>query len=1334
MTKIQIAVAVVLACAAQAWAQDAWRHVWTKQLPERQPAWQWSKALPQDRNYRMVEAGDMVLVTTTGDQTLRAISRTDGSERWRFYFDGALRWAPAVSGDAVVAGSDDGTVACLALADGKLRWRYRPGPDTRQMIGHLRMQSSWPIMTHLAVEDGAVYGACGLFVDDGIWGFAVNLADGSERWIHRIGSRVSGRVLIDNGKVGFHALGNDDGTSNQVFDLRTGKRVSADGAGGKDAKALITVRARSDTPIPRLGRQTDGSYVAGAVALSLNVEAAISGGAATAVALPATWRRYGPFDVSNTLDLATMPAKGEWKSSDLTLKEEQLGITPDGTINMLAAYGEVARETGFKAPLQAEAVLAGTVKTAQAGTLVFNASADWYLQVCVDGKAIIDTLQTGNGSKPTELTAHTGSVVVDAGEHTIVLRVRPGSDSWVVRLRAGLAKDEAALAAFAGKGRAGTVGDPIKRTGTVVQALQSDDKLLLLTSDHQMHGFGKVAVGKPQEWVEPQSATLPAPALQEEILTAIGNGWSLVAGAETGQTAVDLALGANATHIVVAEPDAARVAAVRKRLTGTGMMERGRVQVIQLDATSDDLPPWEFSYVVSERPQDWTKLTRLLRPYGGTLVLPAGTDAKAIAATSKDLSATTVAGLPAVRRAGALADTSDWTHELATPGNASGLIEPRVRFPLAVGWFGGPADAVENFLVPAGGANSQEGTVMQPQSLLVVRGLWLLQGIGQITAYDQYTGRMVWQQRLPTWYAFEGISANVSTNPIANQFPVKPTEIPRAGGFNMACNETTLYMAVAKELRVYDLATGKVQGMWKLPEKFGDLRWGTVRATNGAVIATLFDPKDLSDALIGWDGNGGGYVKDRQRMRGLVCLDPVTGAVRWMTTPQRGFLNHGVALGADRVFALDLIDGSVIKGMATQKIPLPQDAAKGELVAIALADGKEIWRKPLPALLTDIVYAPERDLVLLPSRNGWQLKGDAWVPAAVAAGQVTTSKERTAEHGVLLAVRGKDGNVVYTRDTNTYFEPYSVTGKTIVQRYGAELSVETGELFARTHPVTGTPATWSVPAAGCTWLIHSLNFSANRSGWADLESGLAGNFGGIDGGCTPIHLPAGGLVNINNVSIARFGNRSKSMSRALVHRSRLTAWANDFGIDAMKAAPAWVNRVGLLPGAPGNRSVDGTWWVRMAADGTTPLIRSTKRPEPAQGDYEIAEHRYIGAAGMPGWVGAWGLVAPPTLNLPTVVPAGPMPTGDKPQFRLHVIVTEPELGVTVGKRVFDLLADGKLIAAGIDPVALAGKPRVGAVVTAEITAVGPTIALSLKAAQGSMPPVIGGILLERVNK
>lgn len=669
-------------------AADTWHVAWTRQLPERQPMWTHNqRRYPMDAVATVVDAGDLLLVGCTADGTVRAYRRVDGREAWRFAFDAAVRWTPTVAGDAVFVGSDDGTVACLNLADGGLRWRYRPGPGTRQCIGHQRLQSSWPIATSIAVADGVAYGGCGYFIDDGIWVFAVDAATGAERWLRRqLKDRVGGRVVVEGDSVGFAGLGGrcDEAESFAVvLDTASGERRSTTDAKGKLVPATLKVPKPDRPPLLPLARGDGNTY---------------------------------------------------------TVMEAVVESPPS-----------------------------------------------------------------------------------------------PASD-------------------------------PTGGPGVVTQCLPTADAaqgvVVMVTSGQRLIGFSRNRPAAPAALDEPDAGKATAAPLA----AAIDGGWALVAGLADGGLVETLARGGGAAHLVAVDADAARTAAVRRRLMDAGLMSSGRVQVLTIDPGSDDLPPWCFAFVATEREAVSSGLTRLLRPYGGTLLLPAKADPAAVINGRSDLEVVSLDKSTAVRRPGLVTGHGNWSHDMADAANASGLVEADLQFPLGVHWYGGAADGADNFMVPAIG--TQEGQVPQPQAHLLAKGVWIQQGIGQVAAFDQYTGRLLWKQPLPAWHPLPGLGIHSSEakepwdNPQSKLMPVTSCDICRSGGFNMSCNTNELFIAAAKELLVHDLVTGAQRAAWKIPAALGDLRWGHLRVDDQVVVASLFSGADLRRARAGWDGNGGNYAKE----------------------------------------------------------------------------------------------------------------------------------------------------------------------------------------------------------------------------------------------------------------------------------------------------------------------------------------------------------------------------------------------------------------------------------------------------------------------------------------
>lgn len=130
-----------------------WQLHWSRELPARKPAWQFTQRMGRDTGYAPAVAGDLMIVGCEHNGVALALDRETGDERWRFYTAAPIRVAPIASKTHVFIGSADGFLCCLDH-NGKLAWKLRGGPSDRLVIGHDRMMSAWPISTRPLLHEG----------------------------------------------------------------------------------------------------------------------------------------------------------------------------------------------------------------------------------------------------------------------------------------------------------------------------------------------------------------------------------------------------------------------------------------------------------------------------------------------------------------------------------------------------------------------------------------------------------------------------------------------------------------------------------------------------------------------------------------------------------------------------------------------------------------------------------------------------------------------------------------------------------------------------------------------------------------------------------------------------------------------------------------------------------------------------------------------------------------------------------------------------------------------------------------------------------------------------
>lgn len=165
---------------------------WTRHYPALRPAyWQVRQdRLQFDAGYEPVAAGGRLFFGSSRNDSVTALDAKTGRELWRFFAGGPVRFAPVVWREKVYFGSDDGRVYCLGAADGKPIWKRRIAPSSRKVLGNGRLISVWPIRGGLAVADGRVYFAAGVWPFEGVFVGALDAATGHLVWLNdRCGSR-----------------------------------------------------------------------------------------------------------------------------------------------------------------------------------------------------------------------------------------------------------------------------------------------------------------------------------------------------------------------------------------------------------------------------------------------------------------------------------------------------------------------------------------------------------------------------------------------------------------------------------------------------------------------------------------------------------------------------------------------------------------------------------------------------------------------------------------------------------------------------------------------------------------------------------------------------------------------------------------------------------------------------------------------------------------------------------------------------------------------------------------------------------------------------------------
>ncbi|MHC4679849.1 MAG: outer membrane protein assembly factor BamB family protein [Planctomycetota bacterium] len=211
---------------------------WVRRYPRVKPAFE-TRRLQFDAGYEPVVMAKTLFFGSPSNDTVSAIDTETGVEKWKFYTDGPVRFAPVVWKDRVFAASDDGCLYCLNAATGKLMWRFCAVPSNRRIIGNGRLVSVWPVRGGPVLEDGRIYFAAGIWPFEGIFVYALDAETGKVIWLNdRSGSLYLGHphgawsfggpslqgYLLVNGKD--LLVPNGTGGVPAYFDIETGKLLA----------------------------------------------------------------------------------------------------------------------------------------------------------------------------------------------------------------------------------------------------------------------------------------------------------------------------------------------------------------------------------------------------------------------------------------------------------------------------------------------------------------------------------------------------------------------------------------------------------------------------------------------------------------------------------------------------------------------------------------------------------------------------------------------------------------------------------------------------------------------------------------------------------------------------------------------------------------------------------------------------------------------------------------------------------------------------------------------------------------------------------------------------
>ena len=1242
---------------------------WTRKMQPLQPAWPEDVRLQFDANYEPIVVGESIFMASSRDDSVSAIDLKTGALKWKAFADGPVRFAPVVVGKLLLFGSDDGFFYALNSKTGEQHSRWQMAPSNQRVIGNARLISVWPMRGGPVAIDGRVYFTAGVWPFEGTFLYELDVKTLAER---------NGQITKDLVKV---TTLND--RTPQGYLVADAQRVML-----PCGRAEVAVMDRkSGRLLPIKYRTSRVTSVRASVMGDWMIHGSMAYNLKTKVILAVP--QQSPVLANGVMYTAANDAIAAFD-----IKQPQVVTTKD-------RRGKAVKKT----------ILPMKWRLTNAS---FNKVPKLKYSEWLKTHPITVDIKAGN-----RLYGH-------QGEHVFALDL----------------KDTGAKTAY----------NRLSTDGLPQSLVAANGRLLVVTDKGNLQCFGgnSLADGEAPAVLASQPKPVSTHAdladTAKRILQLGGTtGYCVAFGSETGKL-VDELVRQSKLDVLIADVD---VQAIRARYDSAGIYG-SRVSAVQTESANDgvSLPPYLANLVVSESASKSLaenaagfvkSVFHVLRPYGGTACFRLNAAEHKLlvqsAATAKLPSAKVErhGDLSILRRVGALPGSADWTHEYGDASNSLMSRDGRVKAPLGVLWFGGPA----------GDGNRFYNRHFWGPSLIVLDGRMFIQGPGKMSAIDVYTGRILWEVPIVD-------DENYRPGRRGNDFE------KQIAGFHFLAVKDGLYLVQKTSIWRMDPATGKKIGEFKL--ELPDDRWGRIRVVDDLLIATIFrkpapipaikapatepgdtpkvNPAPKPDAKPKASEDPKASAQKKPQSKGatstqpaskpkakvapvakpkpqpkapsndelepleLIALNRFTGKKVWSHKADYGM--PVVTLGKDRAYFFDGRLEGFFKDWKRRGI-IPKASEDRFVKALDLATGKLVWKKSTDVVVTWISYSPGRDVLV-----------------------ASNKKEITA-------FRGKDGTELWKRyavGVGFKGHPESLWDRVILwndqvldQRGpGKAYNLESGVDIIRSNPITGAETPWAFTKSGhhCNYAIaspHLMTFRAAAAGFCDIESGNTSRLEGFRPGCRNSLIPANGVLNAPNFAHGCVCGYSIFTSLALVHRPQNEVWSyNAIPFDPAKGS---VRRIGVNFGAPGDRMSDeGTLWLDYPnVGGSSPKVAI--KVTAAAPQYFRKHSRFIEASEL-DWVAASGVEGLSSVS----IGIGKGKPGRSYTIKLHFL--DPK--ENPGQRVTNVSIAGQVVLAKFDIAKEAGRSNRAIIKTfTGINADQDDLTVSFKSEIGT--PIVSGIEL-----
>lgn len=659
---------------------------WWREYPPLKPAWSEDPRLYFDADYEPIVMGQTMFFGSSRNDSVTAVDITTGKERWRFFAEGPVRFAPVASRGRVYFGADDGYFYCLDAETGDLVWQHQAAPGGRKVLGNERLISVWPVRGGPVLADGKIYFTVGVWPFEGTFLYALDEETGQPV------SPVKGEQRERTGST----VANANPAEITIVNL-------------KDNSPQGYLAVSSEGLLMPCGRSVAACFHWGSGEL-VNYDYSTHATTNYHVCTSGPWLFHGLI----SYDMAT----GETSPIRVrrpVLTDHTMYVGQEGNVAIYDLNNRKRTVDRQGAEIDKPELTLQSSLTVDIGSGPARDSVEyeqWIKEhpLCVDLKA-------GN-----RLYGHQQDTIfaVDLGaaDH------QPPKVLWTKRIEGTVASMIAANKKLF----------VVTREGRIYCFGQSSvDPTTFPWRPRYWPALGKTANSK-------------ASRVLSQV--HVRDGYCVVLGIDDGSL-IDRLVRETSFRIIGVDADANVIDRLRRRLDKSGWYGK-RVTLHVGDPLAFQFPPYLANLVVSEDWQktgenslakNASQLFEILRPYGGKLVMDAslgGGSDLAERLTASELPRAEVqrqGDNVMIGREGALPGAANWTHEYGNPGNTLMSSDQRVRAPLGVLWFGGPS----------GDTNLFYNRHYWGPSLLVVDGRMFIQGPGKLAAVDIYTGRMLWK-------------------------------------------------------------------------------------------------------------------------------------------------------------------------------------------------------------------------------------------------------------------------------------------------------------------------------------------------------------------------------------------------------------------------------------------------------------------------------------------------------------------------------------------------------------------------------------------------------------